>query len=150
MTTGVDIAPKMKSQISFCSQGKAFHQEGNLMHEVARHAEQGQGDGEGGADLDEAGLPIDLRLAGGRFRVFRRVQGGGIDHSVTGALDGSDQVTAACHTGQVGDGRFFSGEIDADVEHAVGSIDGARDVFLAHGAGHAGDGQVDMDAAATP
>ena len=133
----------MKSQISSARKAKLLHQEWTLMQEVARHAQDGQRDGEGGADLDEARLAVDLGLAGGCFGVGGRVEGGCVDDAIAGALDGGDQVAAARHAGQVAHARFFAGEVDRCAEDAVVAIERAGDVFLAHGAGHAGDGQVD-------
>ena len=58
-------------------------------------------------------------------------------------LDGGNQIAAAGDAGQIRHARLFAGEVDAGADDAVAAIQGARHILLAHGAGHAGDRQVD-------
>ena len=54
--------------------------------EVARHAEDGQRDGESGADDDEALLSVDFGLASGCFGIGGRFVGGSVDDAIAGAF----------------------------------------------------------------
>ena len=123
-------------------EGEVVHQKGDLVQEVARHAEDGERDGEGGANFDQAGLAVDFLLADPCFVVFMFVVRGCVDDAIAGALNRRDQIVAARHARQVADAGFFAGEIDRGADDAVAAIQGALDIFLAHSAGHAGDGQV--------
>ena len=88
-------------------ESEVVHQEGDLVQEVARHAEDGERDGEKRADFDQAGLAVDFGLADSRFVVFMGVVLGCVDDAVAGALDRLDQIVAARHAGQVADAGFF-------------------------------------------
>ena len=71
--TGVAMRAEDEEPDVVRQESEVVHQERDLVGEVARHAEDGQRDGEERADFDEAGLAIDLGLAGGRFVIFGRV-----------------------------------------------------------------------------
>ena len=122
---------------------EVVHQERDLVQEVPRHAQDGQRDGEGGADQDQATLPLNFGLARGRLGILARPLAADFDDAVARLFHGFNEIAATDRPRHVADGCALIGQVDRDINHAVDFVERPRHILLAHGACHAGDGQVD-------